>query len=299
MELTEKGSYYALLDHEDARNRIVEKSAFKYPYHSEKYRICGSNRRLFNVVLSVASRYRREENSKDNKGKVKEKPRNRDDKYVKRPIKESMRKAVWKHYNTYDVGKAPCFVCNETIDLMNYQCGHIISEKEGGEAVVKNLLPICGSCNRSMGTQNLFKYTSDNYSSSRCFDLSEYKVWKETEDFVNIEASLFRRENANVSESSSAPKVVIENSETFILEGNDRTNDKVRIFISEKCSLVPGSKVKVRDLHTEIKRYLRTTHAIVVHASDVKLMVSNLGYKTIKIGSHTYYNGISLNEQSN
>jgi 5-methylcytosine-specific restriction endonuclease McrA len=37
-------------------------------------------------------------------------------------------------------------------------CGHIISEFNGGELKLDNLMPICNSCNSSMGTKNMNEY---------------------------------------------------------------------------------------------------------------------------------------------
>jgi len=38
---------------------------------------------------------------------------------------------------------------------MNFACGHIISEYEGGSLDVNNLRPVCTTCNSSMGIRNM------------------------------------------------------------------------------------------------------------------------------------------------
>lgn len=57
------------------------------------------------------------------------------------------------------------FLCllNSFIDIPdilqgNFECGHVVSEKDGGNMSVDNLKPICGQCNRSMGSQNMNDY---------------------------------------------------------------------------------------------------------------------------------------------
>ena len=40
------------------------------------------------------------------------------------------------------------------ISRNGWHCGHVISEKNGGETNIGNLRPICGSCNNSMGSMN-------------------------------------------------------------------------------------------------------------------------------------------------
>ena len=44
------------------------------------------------------------------------------------------------------------------IDNMSFDCGHIVSEKDGGTQEITNLRPICSACNNSMGTQNMIEY---------------------------------------------------------------------------------------------------------------------------------------------
>jgi len=41
---------------------------------------------------------------------------------------------------------------------MNFHCGHVVSEINGGELEPENLKPICQSCNSSMGTTNMNEF---------------------------------------------------------------------------------------------------------------------------------------------
>ncbi len=43
----------------------------------------------------------------------------------------------------------------ENISVKNFDCGHIISEKNGGIVSLDNLKPICRLCNSSMSTNNM------------------------------------------------------------------------------------------------------------------------------------------------
>ena len=80
------------------------------------------------------------------------------EKRKKKPIPKSVRDAVWKKYHG-DNGVAKCFVCEYTEIRMNaFHAGHIISDKHGGLPVVDNLIPICATCNTSMGAINLYEY---------------------------------------------------------------------------------------------------------------------------------------------
>ena len=80
------------------------------------------------------------------------------EKRKKEPIPKAVKDAVWKKYNG-DNGIAKCFVCEDTEIRMNaFHAGHIISDKDGGLPVVDNLIPICATCNTSMGSINLYTF---------------------------------------------------------------------------------------------------------------------------------------------
>jgi hypothetical protein len=77
----------------------------------------------------------------------------------KEKIPQKMRMMVWDKYIGLDKGKSKCKCCNDKeITQMDFECGHIIAEANGGKITIDNLLPICGPCNRSMKTDNLFVF---------------------------------------------------------------------------------------------------------------------------------------------
>ncbi len=77
----------------------------------------------------------------------------------KEKIPQKMRMMVWDKYIGLDIGKSKCKCCNEKeISQMDFECGHIIAEANGGKMTIDNLLPICGPCNRSMKTTDLFVF---------------------------------------------------------------------------------------------------------------------------------------------
>ena len=52
-----------------------------------------------------------------------------------------------------------CLCCNNIkIFITNFDCGHIISNKDGGKINIDNLKPICRLCNSSMGTTNMNEF---------------------------------------------------------------------------------------------------------------------------------------------
>jgi len=74
----------------------------------------------------------------------------------KKTISSTIKKLVWNTNIGEDIGKTKCMCCKSTdITQMSFNCGHIISEFNGGDTIVSNLKPICQNCNSSMGTKNM------------------------------------------------------------------------------------------------------------------------------------------------
>lgn len=48
-----------------------------------------------------------------------------------------------------------CYVCRAQVNVFEFECGHIVSDKDGGLPTLDNLTVICSSCNRSMGATNM------------------------------------------------------------------------------------------------------------------------------------------------
>ena len=80
-------------------------------------------------------------------------------KYKKKSIPSSLKKVIWDEYIGADKGIAKCMCCkHQDIRQMEFHCGHIIAEKDGGEINIKNLRPICAKCNLSMGATNMIEF---------------------------------------------------------------------------------------------------------------------------------------------
>jgi hypothetical protein len=77
----------------------------------------------------------------------------------KEKIPVAVRKIVWNTYIGKDNVKGKCLCCNgEDITSTNFECGHVKSEKHGGEVSIDNLRPICSSCNKSMGSNDMDEF---------------------------------------------------------------------------------------------------------------------------------------------
>jgi hypothetical protein len=82
-----------------------------------------------------------------------------DPQYKRRSIPKKIRELVWDSYIGRQIGETKCKCCEQTnISQLSFHCGHIISDYNGGDTTLRNLLPICISCNLSMGTTNLYDF---------------------------------------------------------------------------------------------------------------------------------------------
>jgi len=81
----------------------------------------------------------------------------------KKPIPPNLRTQVW--FKFFNSNEGMCYCCKNKINMNSYHCGHIISEYNGGLTSLENLIPICKSCNSSMGVMNLYEYKEKFYSS--------------------------------------------------------------------------------------------------------------------------------------
>lgn len=86
---------------------------------------------------------------------VKSKPTN------KKSLPKAVRSKVWHDNIGEKHGIGECFCCKGVITRENYECGHITSRANGGSDSIENLKPICGHCNKSMGTTNMDKFISE------------------------------------------------------------------------------------------------------------------------------------------
>ena len=74
----------------------------------------------------------------------------------KKPISSTIKRLVWNTHIGEEIGKSKCTCCKSTdITQLSFNCGHIISEANGGQIIVSNLKPICQNCNSSMGIKNM------------------------------------------------------------------------------------------------------------------------------------------------
>jgi hypothetical protein len=76
----------------------------------------------------------------------------------KATIPKPLKNKVWDYYIGKKYGIGPCYCCKRDLDSKDFECGHVQAEAKGGQTNLRNLRPICGTCNRSMRTENMYKF---------------------------------------------------------------------------------------------------------------------------------------------
>jgi len=82
----------------------------------------------------------------------------------KKNIPKSLKRQVWDYWIGADLGTALCLCCKyQVIRQIEFHCGHVLAEANGGKLSVENLRPICAQCNLSMGKKD-FKTFAQMFS---------------------------------------------------------------------------------------------------------------------------------------
>jgi hypothetical protein len=81
----------------------------------------------------------------------------------RKSIPKKVRGEAWK-IQFGDSTKGSCFCCKKKLDVFDdWHAGHIVSHSNNGTDTADNLRPICGSCNLSMGTENMDDFKARCY----------------------------------------------------------------------------------------------------------------------------------------
>ena len=83
----------------------------------------------------------------------------------RKAIPKKVRGEAWKN-QFGDSTKGECYCCTKALDIFDdWHAGHIVSHSVGGADTAANLRPVCGSCNLSMGTENMDAFKARCYPS--------------------------------------------------------------------------------------------------------------------------------------
>ena len=94
----------------------------------------------------------------------------------KQHIPQALKWQTWICYAGENF-KAKCATpwCRNIINVTNFQAGHRLAEANGGQVTLDNLVPICASCNQSMGTEHFDTWSCRGSPvKSCCFSLRTF-----------------------------------------------------------------------------------------------------------------------------
>lgn len=160
----------------------------------------------------------------------------------KQIIHKSLKIAVWDKHIGEHIGKTKCTCCEITdITQMKFHCGHIIAEAKGGDTNISNLMPICESCNKSMGTNNLFEFKK------MIVDMKDTKAKEKTKD--NTKDTKETKAKDNTKETKAK-----DNTKEKTKEKTKNTNTKENTKDNAKDNAKDNTKEKNQDTKDEAKK---------------------------------------------
>lgn len=81
----------------------------------------------------------------------------------RKPFSKPKKLMVWNYHLPKHSFEHKCPCCKDTtITRYDYECGHILSHKNGGSDEITNLKPICSTCNKSMGSKHMLDFIHEN-----------------------------------------------------------------------------------------------------------------------------------------
>ena len=196
---------------------------------------------------------------------------------ARKALPPQLRLQVWEKYMGPMI-HGLCFVCEHTPITfgVNVEYGHVLAVANGGADTVENLRPICGSCNKSMGTQNLLEYRERLVQSGACepIDISGITAGE-------ILCESFGASSSNASQASPAEKQILDNLQVLtdaritllasLLGIKSRSPRATRIAIARKQYTLP------RQFHTGCTRISRDDIRELIADFDHTLLASIFG----------------------
>ena len=171
-----------------------------------------------------------------------EKPKE-DKKSKREKIPSTVRNSLWKDYFDQST-QGICQCCQrENITLANFEAGHIISVKDGGENHLSNLKPICSQCNKSMGSTNM-----NDFIKKHGFDVPPNKIINEKDDIDTYLLSMKHDElkiickNIGIKVSYNNKKDCVNSIITFF---DNKNTDDIISMCKDKLLPSSGNKLKL------------------------------------------------------
>jgi len=198
----------------------------------------------------------------------------------RKSLPEVIRKRV---YGKIDNQNHPlCYCCGKSISLENYHCGHIIAFCNGGKDELNNLMPICPSCNLSMGKQNMYDFMK------QCVFTSPYIEEKDT-------GKLYER-------STTRPKIISHRQLVKVIEEYlEQQKNNTSINPIEQLHIIYQDIMKIRDIQlsnnlSNIFCYIQNNISYPFHSDRSQETMKNIFNINVKQFYELCENNDSLHE---
>jgi hypothetical protein len=167
--------------------------------------------------------------------------------YKKKSIPLSLKALVWNKYIGEEKGIGYCQCCRKNIiKQISFHCGHIVSERNGGSTTLSNLIPLCQTCNLSMGRQNMNDFVKkygfhdelDNLSPKKIINKTKKKLLNNNINNINngivINDNEMNSDEMNYNEVNSNTKNNLTNSSNLDFEDYQTINFLTMYFNTKK-----------------------------------------------------------------
>ena len=123
--------------------------------------------------------------------------------YRKKKIPSALRNQVWisRIGEKFRV-KCSTTWCRNIITPFTFEAGHNIPESKGGSMTLENLIPICSSCNKSMGNTHTFDQWCKTYT-----EISMYSVLSSVGSAESTESTESTGSSESIHQDNSKTKI--------------------------------------------------------------------------------------------
>jgi len=154
-----------------------------------------------------------------------------EEKPKRRKIDKNTRDAVWfKYIGNKAEGK--CYCCQiRTIHITDFQIGHNKAVSKGGNDHIDNLRPICGPCNRGMGTMSIERYKKKHFGIKE----SKENIDTATKTKTGDEKPLTKKEKLKTLSKPKLKKIISELDMNYSpLFDGDEKEDLINFIMKSK-----------------------------------------------------------------
>lgn len=165
-------------------------------------------------------------------------------------LTSGIRQSCWLNYFGGQFEGKCAVGCEKKINVFDYECGHIESVSSGGSNEITNLRPICGGCNKSMGTTNMIEYIKQSgYCPAWILQMEIHKP------IIATNHSLYTVP-MNVIQPLSSYRIIDGSSYSYIYDMPAFVNIPWRDLTAKEIEVVEDGYIKRYAVDTSIYKYI-------------------------------------------